>query len=60
MVILGMSLEVIGKVIDARRQKRHLNFRGTGIALSTLITGDDAGLVVSGNCHCGVLEILLY
>jgi hypothetical protein len=37
-MILGVGLEMIGKVVDARGQQRDLNFGRAGVTLGTLIT----------------------
>ena len=48
MMILGMCLEVIRQVVDARGKQRDLDFGGTGVTLGTLVVGDDLRFVGLG------------
>src|SRR6267142_466384 len=41
MVILDVRLEVIGQPVDAGREQRHLDFRGTRVTRGTLELLDD-------------------
>jgi hypothetical protein len=50
-VILDMLFKMTGQVVDARREERDLDFRGTRVALNTLIIGHNLGLVCSLDCH---------
>src|SRR5436190_9678950 len=48
-VVLRVILEMIGKTVDACRQERDLNFRGTGVAARALMLRDDLRFFV--NCY---------
>src|SRR5947209_6848990 len=51
-MILDVTLEVVGKAIDARGQKRDLHFRRTRVALGPLVIGDYFRLVGNRDGHC--------
>src|SRR5215212_1733903 len=54
MVVLVL-LEVLGEMSDPVAQQRHLDFRGTGVALGRGVLGDDLllGLRVGTDRHAG-------
>src|SRR6476646_4650522 len=51
MVILDVRLEVIVQPVDAGRQQRDLDLRGSGVARRTLVIGDDLRLLCNRNGH---------
>src|SRR4029434_9407888 len=51
MMVLRMYLEMLGQVIDALAQERHLNFRRSCVGVVGSIRSDDAGLTVLGQRH---------
>jgi hypothetical protein len=42
---------MLGEVVDALAEKRHLNFRGPGIAVVCLVRTDQIGLAVLAQRH---------
>src|SRR6185369_9241941 len=51
MMILDVRFEMVAETVDARRQKRYLHLGGTGVALGSLVVGDDLGLLLNRDCH---------
>src|SRR5438874_2052714 len=59
-VVLRMILEMIGKTVDACRQKRDLNFRGTGVAARALMLRDDLRFFVNRYAHAHHLSSISF
>ena len=51
MMIFRMNLEVLGKIVDALTQKRHLHFRRAGIALMDPELLDNPRFLLWSNSH---------
>src|SRR5688572_4958414 len=51
MVVLRVALEVLGQVVDALREDRHLDFRRSGVARTTTVFLDERILALCSNRH---------
>ncbi len=51
-MVLDVSLEVAGQIVDAGGKQSDLHFRRTGITLGTLVVANDLRFLFSGDCHC--------
>src|SRR6185312_10648076 len=51
MIVLGVALEMLGKVVDALGQNRDLDFGRAGVALATCMFLDERLLALRGNRH---------
>src|SRR5262245_63433069 len=51
MVILCVGLEVLGEVVDAFAEDRHLHFRGSGVCIVRLVTANELRLAILGQRH---------
>jgi hypothetical protein len=52
MMVLDVRLEVVVETIDAGGEDRYLRLGGSGVALESLVIGDDFRLFLHSNCHC--------
>src|SRR6185503_13843844 len=53
MMVLRVNLEMLGEIVDALAQERHLDFRRSGIAVVRPVCPDDPGLAVLVKRHAG-------
>ena len=52
-----MTLEMVGQTVDARGQKRDLNFRGAGVAARALMIRDDLRFFANRYAHANNLSL---
>ena len=50
-MILRVNLEMLGEIVDAIAEQRDLHFRGTRIAVVSLVRADNPALAVLGTRH---------
>jgi len=50
-MVLLVRAQMLGELIDARAEKRHLDLRGPGVGIATPVLGDDLLLLLGSKAH---------